>query len=455
VGQPKLPPVNIEAEEAVLGSILIDPEVLDDIAGTLTPDDFYREKNSWIYKACIAVRGQVNQITVAQQLDEDGKLESCGGYGFLSLLVERTPTSLHAVHYASIVRRLALNRQMISAAGQIAAIGYEADPDDTSALAKIRQIVDNLMPQAPSNFYGPKEQAEIIINMLTRKGIEEVVKTGYPNLDSLTGGMANGTLNILAARPRVGKSQLALEIARYNVLKGRATLYVSAEMTVEQLEERVVAMETGIEIVRLATGRIRPDEEAAILDVAGDVSEHPLFVHAGGITPESTLHWVKRLKETMDLRLVIFDYVQIAARSLSRTYGPDLRQRVGYLTAFLKKLAIEFGVPVIAVAQINRTPEMREDKRPRIEDMKESSNLEEDADSVILLHRPELAIVDLEERQQSDKQGILEVHVAKHRQLGIDEQVELVWQPMRHRYGALDEAHSEVPVGLPSFTEDR
>lgn len=372
VSESKLPPMNPSAEEAVLGSIFVAPECLDDVAGIVSPSDFYREKNMWVYEACLACRGQVNQITVAQELAQKGKLEAIGGAGYLSLLVERLPTSLHAEHYAHIVHRLAAFRRLISGAGQIAAIGYEAETDFDAAYAKVRQIIDKLAPKGVSNLYDPQAQAEIIMAMLSRKDRDDVIKSGYPNLDRLTGGMGNGTLNTFASRPGIGKTQLALEIARYNVLRDNTTLYASAEMTVEQLEERVVAMETGIEIIRLATGRIREDEERQIIDVAADVAAHPLYALAGGITPEAVFHWAKRLKESNDLRLLIFDYVQIAARGLGHVYGPDLRQRVGYLTAFLKRIAIELNIPVIAVSQINRTPEGREkDKRPRMEELKE------------------------------------------------------------------------------------
>lgn len=451
VSESKLPPHNVSAEEAVLGSIFVDPECLDDVAGVVFPSDFYREKNMWVYEACLACRGQVNQITVAQELSQKGRLEAIGGAGYLSLLVERLPTSLHAEHYAKIVHRLASCRHLISAAGQIAAIGYEAETDFDAAYAKVRHIVDKLAPKGASNLYDPQAQAEIIMAMLSRKDRDDVVKSGYPNLDRWTGGMGNGTLNTFASRPGVGKTQLALEIARYNVLRENTTLYASAEMTVDQLEERVVAMETGIEIIRLATGRIHPDEERQVIDVAANVAAHPLYVLAGGITPEAVLHWAKRLKEANDLRLVIFDYVQIAARGLGRAYGPDLRQRVGYLTAFLKRIAIELNIPVIAVSQINRTPEAREDKRPRMEELKESSNLEEDSDSIILLYRPEMAIKDLQERMNSEHHGVMEVHIAKHRQLGIDETVNLIWQPTHHRYGAMETIHTEPAPGLPRW----
>ena len=449
--QEKFLPMNSDAEEAVLGSIFVDPDCLDDVMAIVKPADFFREKNQWVYEACISCRDKVNQITVAQELIQKGKLEAVGGAGYLSLLVERLPTSLHAEHYARIVHRLASCRHLISAAGQIAAIGYEAETDFDAAYAKVRQIIDKLAPKGVSNLYDPQAQAEIIMAMLSRKDRDDVIKSGYPNLDRLTGGMGNGTLNTFASRPGIGKTQLALEIARYNVLRDNTTLYASAEMTVEQLEERVVAMETGIEIIRLATGRIREDEERQIIDVAADVAAHPLYVLAGGITPEAVFHWAKRLKESNDLRLLIFDYVQIAARGLGHVYGPDLRQRVGYLTAFLKRIAIELNIPVIAVSQINRTPEAREDKRPRMEELKESSNLEEDSDSIILLYRPEMAIKDLQERMNSEHHGVMEVHVAKHRQLGIDETVNLIWQPTHHRYGAMETIHTDMPAALPSF----
>jgi replicative DNA helicase len=441
----KLPPHNIEAEEAILGSIFVDPGVLEDVMSLIKPQDFYREKNRWVYEACIAVQGGINQITVSQQLSQDGKLEMVGGAGYLSLLVERLPTSVHAEHYAGIVSRLAYNRRLISTAGQIAAIGYEAELDQTETHAKVGKLLEGLLPRISTDIYTPEDQAELILEMLSQEKPIEMVKFGYPNLDQKMGGMTGGDLVVLAARTKVGKSQVSLEMALSNAFHDRCVMYASAEMSIYQLLQRTVAMGSGIPIIKQRQGGLDEAEWSRVQAVVDRVNTMPMFIMCGHITPENVMQWAKRLKNTHDLKLLVFDYVQIVARRLSHEYGQDMRNKVAYMTAFLKEVAVTLDIPVICVSQISRQSETREGHRPTLADLKESGTLEEDADIILLLHRPELYIAP-DEREASGKAGLLEVRIAGHRQLGLDDKLDLHWQPGKFRYGAqMDVVDARLP----------
>jgi replicative DNA helicase len=430
----KLPPHNIEAEEAVLGSIFVDPGCLEDILPILKPRDLYREKNQWVYEACIAVQGGINQITVSQQLMQDGKLEMVGGAGYLSLLVERLPTSLHAEHYAGIVARLAYNRRLIGMAGQIAAIGYEAELDQEETQTKIAKLLEGMAPRISTDIYTPEDQALLILKMLSEDKPLEMVKFGYPNLDNVMGGMAGGDLVVLAARTKVGKSQVSLEIALENAFKGRCVLYASAEMSIYQLLQRRVAMGAHIPVMKQRQGGLDAKEWERVQVVVDRVNTMPMFIMCGHITPQNVMQWAKRLKNSHDLKLLVFDYVQIVSRRLGQDYGQDMRNKVAYMTAFLKEVAVTLDIPVICVSQISRQSEMREGHRPTLADLKESGTLEEDADIILLLHRPELYIAP-NEREASGKAGLLEVRIAGHRQLGLDDKLDLYWQPDKFQYG--------------------
>ncbi len=427
----KLPPHNIEAEEAVLGSILVDPGALDDVAAVVQAADFYREKNAWVFEACMASQEGLNQITVAQELAQKGRLEPVGGAGYLSLLVERLPTSLHAEHYAAIVHRLAQHRRFISAAGQIAAIGYAVEGDEAESYAKIRRIVDGLMTHGSSELHCPAEQAELVMQIAsdwTEK--RESVSFGYPNLDHVTGGMNGGDLVIIGARTSVGKSQLLLEIALHNAYRRRCVLFASVEMSVRQLLERQISMATKKEIAELRRGQATDKNWQEIGDLSQTISSMPLYVMSGKVTLEGLTGRAKTLKETADLQLVCFDHVQFVARKLGKQYGDTLREKVGYVTNSLKSLAEELDIPVLAACQLSRAVESREDHMPMLADFKESGSIEEDADLALLLHRPEL----YKKCSEEDK-GFMFIRIGKDRQGGRSDTVRLKWYPEFKRYG--------------------
>lgn len=425
--QVKLPPHNIEAEEAVLGSLLVDPEALGDIIGIVKAKDFYREKNAWVYEAMLKSEG-LNQIGVSQQLSQAGKLEAVGGAAYLCQLVERLPTSVHAEHYAGIVGRLAQYRRMIGAAGQIAAIGYEAETDLTCAYGKVRQIVDGLAPGGGSDLKSPKDQAEAIMQISSDwQEKRETVRFGYPSLDRITGGMSGGDMIIVGARTTVGKSTILQEVALHNAYRGKTVLFGSVEMSQRQLLERQISMHTHKDIVELRN-RATQEDWAKIGELADIVSKMPLHVLPGDVTLEKLARHAKTLKETKELKLICFDHVQFIARRL-RT-NDTLREKVGYVTNFLKSLAEELDIPVLAACQLNRAVEARDGHKPMLADLQESGSIEQDADMVLLLHRPELY-----DKCKAEDRGFMFVKIAKDRQGGRDDIIRLKWYAKQRHYG--------------------
>ena len=284
----KLPPHNVEAEEAVLGSLFVDPDSITETAIFLKPEAFYREKNRWVYEACLALYDRneaINQITAAQELATQGRLEAIGGAGYLSLLVERLPTSLHVEHYARIVHRLSVMRRLISAAGQIAAIGYEAEADLDSAMNKAEDALFRVRRgESPRDFIHIRrileqywEEGSLIGAGLEEAGRLAHVDTGFPALDELLGGMQRSDMVILAARPSLGKSSLALGIARNAALEQGAQVAIfSLEMSKEQLVQRLLSMEAEVDSKRVRLRQYTPSQEKRVMEATGKLSGIPI-----------------------------------------------------------------------------------------------------------------------------------------------------------------------------------
>lgn len=428
----KLPPTNIEAEEAVLGSILVVPSILDDVQAIVQPKDFYREKNAWIYEAMLRTAPDCNQLNVGQELARSGRLEAIGGRGVLSLLSGRCENPYDAEGHAGTVARLALYRRYITAAGHIAAIAYEAGSDISEAYGKIRTIIDNLAPEGGGDLMSPTQHAELVLKIASDwKEHKEVVQFGYASLDKLTGGMVGGDFAVVGARAGVGKSQVLQEVALHNGYRQKCVLFASAEMPKEQLTEREIAMATHKSIVELRRGTASKKDWEAIGQLADAMSTMPLYVLSGSVTLQRVSRRAKALKQSQGLSLICFDHIQIVARKLGRDSGDTLREKVGYVTAFLKSLALELDVPILTACQLSRQVEAREGHAPMLSDLQESGSIEQDADMVLLLHRP-----DMYPKCKEDERGLLYVRLAKHRQGGIETAIKLRWFPELRRYGS-------------------
>jgi len=427
----KLPPHDIDAEEAVNGSLLIDGTAIYKVATFLNQQDFYSEQNQLVYGACLSLYQRneaINQITVAQELDRRGKLETCGGAAYLSHLISIVPTSLDIENYAQIVYRLSLMRHLINAAGQIAAIGYEADPDVDASLSKaedvlfrlrhgqsprdfvhVRQVLDKYFETAPS----PTTEAE------GYRGPIPHTLSGFIGLDEFLGGFQPSDLIIIAGRPSLGKTSLALSIARNAAVEqGACVALFSLEMAQEPLVLRLLANESGINSRRVRLGgHLTEEEEKRIMEATGILSEAPIYIDdSPQIRVVEMRSKARRLHYERGINLIIVDYLQLMQ-------GEDRRenrvQEISYISRSLKALARDLNVPVIALSQLSRQVDWRASHIPQLSDLRESGSIEQDADIVMFVHRDE-AYYTIEEWQDQhpDKEyprGIADIIIAKHR----------------------------------------
>ncbi len=426
----KQPPHNTDAEFAVIGSILIDADCLSEL--DLQPDDFHDDRARWTFEAMLKLGEASNQITVAQELARAGHLEGVGGVAFLSQVVGVVPTSIHAAYYANIVRECAYRRRLITAAGQIAAQAYEGNGDSAALQTKAVETLTRLAPQERNDIVEPEEHAKRMLEMVSgrRQGKQKSLKFGYVDLDRFVGGMTGGNLVIVGARPGVGKSQWMQEVALYNCHK--AVLIASAEMSLAEYDERDIAMSTGISVERQRSGQLTGEEWDSIQQLVADVSGRRLYFLEGKVSTDSIARKARLLHETKGLDLIVVDYLQLLRDSVERKAGDSIRERVGYISNNLKSLARELDIPVLAASQLNRNVEGRENKRPTMADLKESGSIEQDADIVLLLHRPDLY-------DAGKEKGILYVGIAKIRQIGKTGVVKLCWNEKNHRYCSLEE----------------
>jgi replicative DNA helicase len=390
----KLPPHDIEAEEAVIGSLIIDPDAIFKIVTFLAPEDFFDETHKVIYQACLSLHQRnevINQITVAHELMRQNRLEQIGGAAYLSHLISITPTPLYVEHYARIISNAAAMRRLIAAAGQIAALGYESGADVESTLNKAIDILFQVGSKgAPTNL--------VLVRDVLSKYFEEVgqpplgekqiphILTGFAGLDELLGGLQRSDLVILAARPAVGKTSLVLNIARNAAIEQKACVALfSLEMSRDTIVQRLLSSEAKVDSKDVRLGHFTEREERRIMDASGVLSEAPLYIDDA---PQQRVMDIgskaKRLHRERGIDLVIIDYLQLIQGDGKNE--PRV-QEISNITRSLKGLARELNVPVLAVSQLSRAVEWRASHRPQLSDLRESGSIEQDADVVFFIHR--------------------------------------------------------------------
>lgn len=421
-------PHSREAEEAVVGAVFINPEVYYDIAQFLSADDFYIHRHKWIWEAFNRLHEQripIDLLTVADELERRGQLSEIGGTAYLTSLVNQVPSSLNAEAYARIVEGYSIRRKMINAANQIASVAYN---EKTS--------VDDLMDEAEKAVFNVSERRlkhdlqpikDVLSSYYDRiddlaKRPDEIVgvPTGFIDLDKMLTGLQPSDLLIIAGRPGQGKTGFLLSVAKNAGLTHKKHVAIfSLEMSNEQVVQRLIAQETGIDSQRLRTGKLQEHEWPLFthaIEVFGDT--HIYLDDTPAITPLQLRTKCRRLHMEFGLDLVIVDYLQLM--------GGDVRtdnrvQEVSYISRNLKILARELNVPVLAAAQLSRAVEQRADKRPVLSDLRESGSLEQDADIVMFIYRPD------QYEKDTVKQNVAEIIVAKHRN-GPVGSVELVFR---------------------------
>jgi replicative DNA helicase len=446
-----LPPHDISAEESVVGSVLIDGESLTRITSFLKSPDFYGQKNRWCFEACLALmeRGEaINQVTVSHELSlSDDRLESVGGAPYLSHLVATVPTSVHIEQYAQIVQRTSIMRQIIRAGERIAEIGYQSGPDVEVAISNAEQLLYGVRSGRGTRDFAPIRQF-LDIYMEASGAIESSdasrlapVITGFSQIDELLGGgLQRSDLVIIAARTSLGKSTLALNMARHAATQGFSVGVFSLEMSGEQIAMRLLASEANVDSHRLRINLINNDEETRVLDAIGMLSDLPLYIDE---TPFQTMMEIRgksrRLQSERGLDFLIVDYLQL----IDTGRNDNRAMALGEVSRSLKSLARELDIPILACAQLSRAPDQRPNHRPMLSDLRESGSIEQDADVVAFIYREDI-YTDREDWErkfptQPYPENVAEIMVLKHRN-GPTGTVPLLFQPDMVRFESLPAA---------------
>ena len=430
-----LPPYDLDAEEAVLGSLLIDNEAIPEIDTIIGAEDFFSEQNQLVYSAChnLSLRDEaINQITVAQELVRHGKLDEIGGASYLSHLVSIVPTSLHVKHYAQIVFRLSTMRRLISAAGQIESIGYKADPDVDLTLTRCEDIIFKLRnKQGRGEFVPIQDALNTYFEEAGKTAYEkdmQSLRTGFNAIDNALGGLQRSELVILAARTSIGKTSLALNIARNAAINQKACVAIfSLEMSRREIIQRMLSSESNIESQHFRKGRFSDLEEKLLhRDIIPRLADTSIYIDD---TPNMRISEIrskaKRLHLKRNVDMVILDYIQLV-RGDSR--NDNRVQEITEITQSLKALAREIDAPVLALSQLSRNIEHRQEGKrlkqqvkPQLSDLRDSGSIEQDADVVLFIHRWD-KIYPTEadwQREYGDQEpypkGIAHVIIAKNR----------------------------------------
>jgi replicative DNA helicase len=411
----RLPPHNLEAEQSLLGSLLIDRDAIIRVASFIKPDDFYHQANGLIYRSIFDLynrREPTDFITLSDELGRRDQLDQVGGIAYLTALLNAVPTAVHVEYYGRIVERTATLRRLIDAGARIVAVGYREGIDTEDALDEAeRAIFEVSQKRQTKDFVSVAEVLDRFFDqidyMQQHRGDVVGVGTGFSDLDQLLGGLQRSDLVIVAARPSMGKSSLALGLAYgASVGHGKTVGIFTLEMSAEQLVQRLLSMETGVDAHRLRLGQIDDSEWDRISRAFGRLAEAKIYIDdQAGASVMDVRSKARRLQAEYGLDLVIIDYLQLmnSRRTENRV------QEISEISRGLKGLARELNVPVVALSQLSRAVESRSDHRPMLSDLRESGSIEQDADVVLFIYRED------KYEEESDKKGIAEIIVAKHR----------------------------------------
>ncbi len=440
-------PANVEAEEAVLGSLLIDPNAILRVAPVLRPEDFYVERHAWIYDAILKLqeRGEaIDVLTLAEQLRRDGRLDDVGGLGFLAALANRVPTSIHVEYYAGLVEEAAIRRQLVEAAQEIARMAHRGEGELSDLIDQAEQLIFAINEARERRALRHVSEAmqslmDHLEELQATEGEILGVPTGLRDLDAILGGLQRSDLVLLAARPGMGKTSLALNIALNAALRlHKHVAFFSLEMSAEQLALRLLSTLARIDSQQLRKGRLSEEEWRRLLEAASILAETEFYVDD---TPSASVMEVRskarRLHAEVRLDLIIIDYLQLM-RSDRRV--ENRVQEISYISRSLKALAREMDVPLLALSQLSRSIEHRQRKRPMLSDLRESGSLEQDADVVLFLYQ------DIgEDEEDLEDANIVKVFVAKHRH-GPTGEFAVFFDKAHTRFGDLERVKKPLDV---------
>jgi len=414
----RVPPQDLEAEQSVLGGMLLSKEAIADVVEILKGHDFYKPAHETIYQAILDVyaRGEpADPITIAAELTKRGEINRVGGASYLHSLVQAVPTAANAAYYAEIVHDRAVLRRLVEAGTRITQMGYAADDDVDEIVNRAQAEIYAVTEQRTSEDYLPlgdimEGALDEIEAIGSRSGEMTGVPTGFTDFDALTNGLHPGQMIVIAARPAMGKSTLALDFARTAAIKHNLpSVIFSLEMGRNEIAMRLLSAEARVALHHMRSGTMTDDDWTRLARRMPDVSAAPLYIDdSPNLSMMEIRAKCRRLKQRNDLKLVVIDYLQLMQSGSTRR-AESRQQEVSEMSRNLKLLAKELEIPVIALSQLNRGPEQRTDKKPMVSDLRESGSIEQDADMVILLHREDAY------EKESPRAGEADLIVAKHR----------------------------------------
>lgn len=425
----KIPPNDVEAEQAVIGSMLTDRDAVISAIEILKEEDFYREDNKTIYEAILNLYNRsepIDIITLKAELTSMGMFEKIGGLEYIVGLPEKVPTTANVERYINIVKEKSELRRLIKAANEIIEQGYDPTENIDDIMNSAEKKIFNIMQDKDQKTYSAIK--DVLVDAFTE--LEQLynqkqhitgVPTGFIDLDYKMAGLHNSDLILIAARPAMGKSAFALNIATNAAVKAKVpAVLFSLEMSKEQMVNRILCSEAMVDSNKVRTGKIDDDDWIKLADTMGDLSEAPIYIDdTPGISINEIRAKCRKLKLERNIGLVVIDYLQLVQGSSKRASG-SREQEISEISRSLKILAKEINVPVIALSQLSRAPEQRPDHRPMLSDLRESGAIEQDADIVMFLYRDDYY------NEDSEDKGLAEVIVAKHR-AGSTGTVKLVW----------------------------
>lgn len=446
----RVPPQDLEAEQSVLGAILVDELAIIKVSEFLRPEDFYRKNHEEIYRACLellALGEPIDIVTVGSELEKAGVLERIGGRAYLASLGQSVPTSANISYYGKIVKEKAVKRSLISAGGEIAGYGYDEALDSPDALNQAQKIVFDISEDRISSDFERlynllKSTMERVDALQNNKGGVVGVASGFYDLDAKTNGFKPNELIVIAGRPSMGKTSIALNVALRAAVEDKVGVAIfSLEMSRDQLAERLLCEYARVDAQRLHRGLLGESEHERLAQALGPLGEAPIFIDDSPSLDElMLLTKARRMKLQENIGMVVVDYLQLMH---TKGRSDDNRvQEVSAISRSMKALARELKVPVIAISQLSRGPEQRTDKRPMLSDLRESGAIEQDADVVIFLYREGYY-------NKADTSGLAEVIVAKNRN-GPTGMIQLKFRPELTRFENLDNRRRGPELDSPT-----
>jgi len=442
---PKIPPQNLEAEESVLGALMIDKNAIVRVADLLVPSDFYNPGNSFIYQAILKLYEKnqpIDILTVTSTLKEDQKLDTIGGSAQLTKLIESVPTSSHIEHYAKLVKEKKILRDLITTSSEITESAFSPSEDIEQVLDAIEQKIFAISQRSVSQKFTPiKDELQSAYERIERlhsgEGHYRGIPTGFPDLDNILSGLQKSDLIIIGARPSLGKTSLVLDMLRHIAVKEKKAVGLfSLEMSREQVIDRFIAAEANVPLWKLRTGRLSDDTDFELIQHSLDTLSHaPIFIDD---TPSPNILQMRamgrRLQAEHELAVIAVDYLQLIQ---PRTNSDNLVQQITEISRGLKGLARELNVPVIALSQLSRASDQRESKIPRLSDLRDSGSIEQDADIVLFIYRKDREKTNLDPSEEN----MAEIIVAKHRN-GPLGSIQLRFDPNVVGFRTIDKHHS-------------